>query len=111
MKKKKITLNPLQQRTLALFQVLAEDRTSAVPDAESGEVSVSYFPKPHGDHVHIGNFVVSAKDASGFSNEAVWRALERKGLLRASFPLEVVLTREGLAYETGFRDQFEHSNH
>jgi len=51
--KKSIKLNPLQRRTLALFQVLAGSPESSTVDPESGEVSVSYFPQPHGDHVHI----------------------------------------------------------
>lgn len=111
MKKKTIKLNPLQRRTLALFQVLASNPESSVLNDETGEVTVSYLPQTHGDHVHIGNFVVSGQDASGFSNEAVWGALERKGLIVADFPLRATLTRQGLAFETGLRDQFEQSDH
>lgn len=111
MKKKAIKLNPLQGRTLALFQLLAQSPESATTDPATGEVSIAYFPRPHGDHVHIGDFVVSGRDASGFANAAVWRALERKGLIRADFPLQVVLTRTGLDFDTGYGDHFDHSDH
>ncbi|WP_339861650.1 hypothetical protein [Paremcibacter congregatus] len=111
MKKKPIKLNPLQKRTLALLQLLAQSPESSIPDADTGEVTVAYLPNPHGDHVHIGAYVVSAKDISGFSNEAVWRALDRKGLIRSGFPVQATLTVAGLGYETGLQDQFEHSNH
>jgi len=111
MKKKTIKLNPLQKRTLALFQVLAGNPQSATLNEETGEVTISYLPEAHGSHVHIGNFVVSGQDASGFSNEAVWRALERKGLMKSHFPIQATLTIEGQNFETGLRDQFEHSDH
>lgn len=111
MKKKTIKLNSLQRRTLALFQVLARCPESSSLNSDTGEVTISYLPEPHGDHVHIGNFVVSGQDASGFANEAVWRTLARKGLITSNFPLQATLTCQGLAYETGLRDQFEHSDH
>ena len=111
MRKKSIRLNSLQSKTLALFQLLAENEESSTCDIESGEVAVSWLPAPHGNHVHVGNFVVSGKDASGFENEAVWRALERKGLIKSTFPVQAILTRAGLEFDTGFRDQFDHSDH
>jgi len=111
MKKKLIKLNPLQKRTLALFQLLADNPESATLDIKTGEVTISYLPEVHGDHVHIGNYVVSGQDASGFSNEAVWRALERKGLIKSAFPIQATLTPQALEYDTGLRDQFEHSDH
>ncbi|WP_321395427.1 hypothetical protein [Emcibacter sp.] len=111
MNKKQIKLNALQKKTLALFQELARHPESGSFDAESGEVTVAFLPRAHGDHVHIGDYVVSARDASGFENEKVWTALERKGLIRSAFPVQVVLTREGLAYETDLFEQFEVSDH
>ncbi|PCI33189.1 MAG: hypothetical protein COB54_05440 [Alphaproteobacteria bacterium] len=111
MKKKTLKLNPLQGRTLALFQVLASSPESSTLNKETGEVTVSYLPQAHGDHVHIGGFVISGQEASGFSNEAVWRALDRKGLITSHFPVQATLSKEGLAYDTGFRDQFEQSDH
>lgn len=111
MKKKPIKLNSLQRRTLALFQVLAGNPESSTLNDETGEVTISYLPRPHGDHVHIGHFIVSGQDASGFANEAVWRTLDRKGLITSHFPLQATLTKQGLAFDTGLRDQFEHSDH
>ena len=70
-----------------------------------GEVAISQFPNPHGDHFHLGDAVVAAKDATGLTNEAVWNALTRKGLARADYPRQIVLTAEGLGYETGVADE------
>ncbi len=111
MKKNTIKLNSLQKRTLALFQVLAGDPETSTLNKETGEISIAYLPEPHGDHVHVGRFVVSGQDASGFANEAVWRALERKGLIKSQFPIQATLTKAGLDYDTKFKEQFEHSDH
>ncbi|MEQ8707367.1 MAG: hypothetical protein RIC36_00140 [Rhodospirillales bacterium] len=105
-RKNPLKLNKLQLRTLALAQVLAGQESLAVRDAGSGDVRINRLPHAHGDHVHIGSFVVSSRDASGFSNPAVWVALERKGLSRDYSPLGVTLTAEGTAYDTGLGDQF-----
>lgn len=111
MKIKPIKLNSLQKRTLALFQHLAGNPESSTLNAETGEVSVSYLPEPHGDHVHVGNIVVSGKDASGLANEAVWRALDRKGLITSHFPVQAILTVKGLNYDTGLQNHFKQSDH
>jgi hypothetical protein len=100
-----LRLNKLQLRTLALAQVLADDPDSGLRDEASGEVTLMSLPRPHGDHVHIGGFVVSARDASGFANPAVWTALARKGLTRTD-PMGVTLTVEGLNYDTGLSERF-----
>ncbi len=100
-KKNPLKLNNLQLKTLTLLQQLARTPESSTSDPESGEVTISTFPNPHGNHFHVGDAVVMSKDASGLRNEAVWRALERKGLARASFPLAIKLTAEGLGYDTG----------
>ena len=105
-KKNPLKLNKLQLRTLALVQVLANDERSGMRDEQTGEVTINHLPHPHGDHVHIGAFSVSARDASGFSNPAVWTALDRKGLARASMGASVILTPLGLAYDTGLSDRF-----
>ena len=104
-----LRLNKLQLRTLALAQVLANDPDSGLRDEASGEVTLTSLPRPHGDHVHIGGFVVSARDASGFANPAVWTALARKGLTRPSDPngpMGVTLTVDGLNYDTGLSERF-----
>jgi hypothetical protein len=101
MPKDKIKLNALQNKTLALMQELARHRESSIVDEETGDVVVTQMPHAHGDHVHVGEYVVSTKDISGFSNEAVWVALERKGLAKSHFPVAITLTKAGLDYDTG----------
>jgi hypothetical protein len=101
MPKEKIKLNALQNKTLALMQELARHRETSIIDEESGDVVVTHMPHAHGDHVHVGEYVVSTKDITGFSNEAVWVALERKGLAKSHFPVAITLTKDGLNYDTG----------
>jgi hypothetical protein len=94
------SLNPLQLRTLALLQALARERAFADPPEPDGAVAIHSLPHAHGDHVHIGPAVVSARAASGLRNPSVLNALARKGLLRAG-PTGLAVTPEGLAYDTG----------
>ena len=108
---KKTKLNALQSRTLALFQELAKSNETSSLIEGSDDISIMYMPLPHGNHVHIGKFVLSAKDASGFTNEKVWQALERKGLAKSEFPVRIILTRAGLDHETGLLNAFEISDH
>ncbi len=111
MGEKKIRLNALQCRTLALFQELAKSsETSAAIDG-ADDISIMFMPEPHGNHVHIGRYVVSAKDASGFGNEKVWLALERKGLVKSEFPFRIILKKAGIEFDTGFEKEFELSDH
>jgi hypothetical protein len=104
-----LKLNPLQLKTLVLFQELARHPETSTR-MDSGEVFLSALPHPHGNHFHVGRKVVMSKDASGLANGAVWVALERKGLIRASFPMAVTLTPAGLEYETGITDQILHGS-
>ena len=107
-----LKLNKLQLRTLVLAQMIAANPNLSKQGEESGEVILLHLPKPHGDHVHIGEFVVPAREASGFSNASVWVVLERKGLLRRNDPITATLTPDGLTYETGIADRFlEPSDH
>ncbi|MBL6958618.1 MAG: hypothetical protein ISR52_06535 [Rhodospirillales bacterium] len=111
-KKNPLKLNKLQLRTLVLAQVIAEDPGLVRRDEATGEVTLLSLPHAHGNHVHVGGFTVSAREASGFSNPAVWTALERKGLARADDSLTVTLTAAGLAYDTGLGHHFlEPSDH
>jgi hypothetical protein len=103
-----LKLNPLQLRTLVLLQEMARYPELATPVPESGGMFLSQIPHPHGDHFHVGRKVVAARDATGLHNPAVWAALERKGLVKGSFPIALTLTKEGLAYETGMADQILH---
>ncbi|MGQ0742579.1 MAG: hypothetical protein ACT4OG_09875 [Alphaproteobacteria bacterium] len=98
-------LNGLQLRTLAILQVIARIEGAGREGPGAGEITVMRFPDPHGDHLHVGEMVVSARDASGLFNEAVWNALTRKGLARADWPHQITLTAEALEYETGVADE------
>ena len=108
-----LKLNPLQLRTLALLQELARHPETATRDPRSGEATINHLPHVHGDHAHVGDLVVSARDASGFSNPSVWAALERKGLVRGDFPhASITLTASGLEYMTGLGEvRADHSDH
>ena len=107
LKSNPLKLNPLQLRTLTVMQGLATLPDSATQDA-NGEITITRFPQPHGDHFHLGNASVAAKDASGLFNEAVWNALARKGLARADWPHRITLTRDGLQYNTGLAEEIFH---
>ena len=105
-KKNPLKLNKLQLRTLALAQVLARDPKTGHKDEATGGVALMSLPHGHGNHVHVGEFTVSSKDASGFSNAAVWAILERKGLAKASGPMGISLTADALEYDTGLGKKF-----
>ena len=107
LKSNPLKLNPLQLRTLTVMQGLASLPDSASQDA-NGEITITRFPQPHGDHFHLGNASVATKDASGLFNEAVWNALARKGLARADWPHRITLTVDGLQYNTGLAEEIFH---
>lgn len=106
-KRNPLNLNPLQLRTLTLLQALA-----ALPDAEPGDtegsIVLTRLPDPHGDHFHLGDAVVAAKDATGLRNPAVWAALERKGLVATQFPKSATLLAAGRDYDTGLTQAILH---
>jgi LmbE family N-acetylglucosaminyl deacetylase len=106
-KKNPLSLNPLQLKTLTLLQALAKIPEYSQPAEEASSVVVRP-PDPHGDHFHLGEAVIAARDATGLRNRAVWVALERKGLIRSMYPDAAVLTPLGLGYETGLRDTILH---
>src|SRR4051794_23373780 len=96
-----LKLNPLQLRTLAVLQVLAKLPGAGVRGPGSEEITVERFPQVHGDHLHVGDGVVSGRDVTGLYIDKVWHALERKGLARADWPHRITLTSAGLVYDTG----------
>lgn len=102
-----LKLNPLQLRTLTVLQGLASLPDTAVREA-NGEITITRFPQPHGDHFHLGKAVVATKDTTGLFNEAVWNALARKGLARTDWPHRITLTIEGLQYDTGLAGEVFH---
>ncbi len=95
-----LNLNPLQLRTLALLQELARHPETATPVPENGGMMLTQLPHPHGNHFHVGSKVVASKDATGLFNQSVWTALERKGLAHGQFPHAIIVTKDGLAYDT-----------
>ena len=104
-----LKLNPLQLRTLTLLQAIARV-PGASTRASNGEIVIARFPQAHGDHLHFGDRVVTAKDATGLYNEAVWHALARKGLARAEWPHQIALTEKGVMYETGLAGEMTRSS-
>ncbi|HJS32499.1 MAG TPA: hypothetical protein VJ924_10910 [Alphaproteobacteria bacterium] len=105
-----LNLNPLQLRTLTLLQALAELPGHGTAADEPGAFMVSNLPQPHGDHFHLGNWAVLARDATGLANPAAWVALERKGLIKSMFPMGCVVTAAGMGYDTGLRRQILHGS-
>jgi hypothetical protein len=63
-KKNPLGLNPLQLKTLTLFQALAEIPEHGQPGAVPGTMRVGNLPRPHGDHFHVGHTLVASRDAS-----------------------------------------------
>ena len=108
-KRNPLNLNPLQLKTLTLLQELARlAGKPAAEDADAGGLAITELPHAHGDHFHLGEAVVAARDATGLRNPSVWAALERKGLIRPKLPEAVILTALGQDYDTGLREQILH---
>jgi len=103
-KRNPLNLNPLQLKTLTLLQELARVAGKPSPEGEPDGIALTQLPNPHGDHFHVGEAVVAARDATGLHNPAVWAALERKGLIRPRLPEAVILTPAGQEYDTGLSD-------
>jgi hypothetical protein len=107
-KRNPLNLNPLQLKTLTLLQELARLAGKPAAPDEGGGIAITQLPEPHGDHFHLGEAVVAARDATGLRNPSVWAALERKGLIRPKLPEAVILTALGQQYDTGLRDAILH---
>ncbi len=104
-----LKLNKLQLKTLTLFQELAGVAGDSMRDESTGGTRVNGIPAPHGDHFHIGDAAVLARDATGLRNEGAWMALIRKGLAADGvFPFSITITPAGLGYDTGLRDKILH---
>lgn len=103
-----LNLNPLQLKTLTLLQELARVAGQPVAEGDPEGIAITQLPNAHGDHFHLGEAVVSAKDATGLRNPAVWTALERKGMVVPKLPQAVILTPLGQEYDTGLRDKILH---
>ena len=94
-------LNPLQLRTLAILQAIARQPSLADPPQQDGAVAIHTLPHRHGDHLHVGAAVVSAREATGLDNPNVLNALARRGLVRHGTTGLPSLTLEGRNYPTG----------
>jgi hypothetical protein len=103
-----LNLNSLQLKTLTLLQELARVAGQPAAEDEAGGLAITQLPDPHGDHFHLGEAVVAARDATGLRNPSVWAALERKGLIRPKLPEAVILTLLGQEYDTGLREVILH---
>ena len=77
------------------------------PEKEPGGIAITQLPHPHGDHFHLGEATVAARDATGLHNPSVWAALQRRGLVHADLET-VILTPAGQDYDTGLRDAILH---
>lgn len=102
-------LNALQLRTLAILQAIAQQPAFADPPHQDGTVSIHTLPRRHGDHLHVGAALVSARDATGLDNPNVMNALARKGLLRHGPAGLPSLTLEGRDYPTGIAGAVLHT--
>jgi hypothetical protein len=107
-KRNPLNLNPLQLKTLTLLQELARIGGKPAAEDDTGGLAITELPNPHGDHFHLGEAVVAARDATGLRNPSVWAALERKGLIRPRLPEAVILTALGQQYDTGMRESLLH---
>src|SRR6266851_6805570 len=107
-KRNPLNLNALQLKTLTLLQELARLAGKPSPEDEPGGLAITELPQPHGDHFHLGEAMVAARDATGLRNPSVWAALTRKGLIRPKLPQAVILTALGQEYETGLRETILH---
>ena len=107
-----LKLNKLQRRSLTLLQMLAAEEDFSRPGPREGEVSIERLPIPHGNHLHLGPFVLDIREAAGLGNPAVWKALSRKGLVREFGEDGLAVTPAGLAYETDYKpDTLRLSDH
>ena len=107
-KRNPLGLNALQLKTLTLLQAIARLPELSRPGDEAGGVVITGLPHAHGDHFHLGNAVVAARDATGLNNPAVWAALARKGLVRPPQAGGALVTAAGLDYDTGLADAILH---
>ena len=108
-KRNPLNLNSLQLKTLTLLQEMSRIAGKPSTDADEPDgIAITELPHPHGDHFHMGEAVVAARDATGLRNPSVWAALERKGLIRPKLPEAVILTPLGQQYDTGLRDALLH---
>ena len=107
-----LKLNKLQRKSLAVLQMIAAQEESSRPGPREGEVSIERLPTPHGDHLHLGPYVLQGRETAGLMNPAVWSALLRKGLVREFGEDGLAVTPAGLDYDTDYElDTLRPSDH
>ncbi|MCB1833988.1 MAG: hypothetical protein KDH19_11225 [Geminicoccaceae bacterium] len=107
-RKNPLKLNALQLKTMAILQYLARQENWALPADEDGNVVLRGLPSPHGDHFHVGDALVRARDATGLFNRAVYTALGRRGLVTPGTTGFPAITPMGLEYDTGISADILH---
>ena len=96
-----LRLNNLQLKSLTLLQMLAAEEGFSRPGPREGEVTITRLPTPHGDHFHLGPYVLESREAGGLGNPAVRKVLSRKGLVRQFGEGGLAVTPAGMGYDTG----------
>ena len=115
-KRNPLKLNALQLKTLTILQALSEPdegdgEASDEPTGDAGESRpIPLLPSPHGNHFHVGSYIVMAQDATGLHNPSVWVALTRKGLVEGVPPAQASLTPQGVTYDTGLSEKILHGH-
>src|SRR5438094_7981745 len=107
-KRNPLNLNALQLKTLTLLQELARIAGKPAAGDSAGGLAITQLPDPHGDHFHLGEAVVAARDATGLRNPSVCAALERKGLIRPQLAAALIMPLLGQAYDPGLREVIPH---
>ncbi|MEZ5847463.1 MAG: hypothetical protein R3C70_12010 [Geminicoccaceae bacterium] len=93
---------------MAILQYLARQENWALPADEGGNVALRGLPSPHGDHFHVGDALVRARDATGLFNRSVYTALGRRGLVTPGTTGFPAITPMGLDYDTGISADILH---
>ncbi len=107
-KRNPLKLNALQLKTLTILQALSEPEEDGADTGKSRPVPM--LPSPHGNHFHVGSYIVMAQDATGLHNPSVWAALTRKGLVEGMPPAQASLTPQGVTYDTGLSEKLLHGH-
>ena len=103
-----LKLNALQLKTLTILQALCEGGEESSNNADGKPIPM--LPPPHGNHFHVGSYIVMAQDTTGLNNPSVWTALMRKGLVEGVPPAHARLTALGVDYKTGLSDKILHGH-
>jgi len=107
-KRNSLKLNKLQLKTLTILQALVGTEDGAAISDSATKLSIPWMPSPHGNHFHVGEYLIYTSDANGLGNISVWTALARKGLVEGLPPGPTYLTNLGVSYDTGLSTKVLH---